>query len=70
MKVHGEPNRLLERIADDPRFAAVHGEVTELLDATRFIGRSPEQVDEFLADEVQPRIAGVDASDIGVDVRV
>lgn len=54
VKEEGASNDLLERIAQDPLFAAVHDELSELVDPMRFIGRCPEQVDEFLSDCVDP----------------
>jgi len=50
----GAANDLLERIAQDDLFAAVHGELKDLLDPARFIGRCPEQVDEFLVEHIDP----------------
>lgn len=54
VKGEGKPNDLLERIAKDPLFAAIHSKLDTLIDPTLFVGRSPEQVDEFLADEINP----------------
>ncbi len=45
---------LLERIQGDEAFAAVRDEIEGALDPARFVGRSPEQVDEFVAEEVDP----------------
>lgn len=48
----GQPNDLLARLRRDPelgRFAT-----DEMLDGRRYVGRAPEQVDEFLAEVVQP----------------
>ena len=39
---------LLERIANDPLFASVHADLQNLIDPNLFVGRSPQQVDEFL----------------------
>ena len=50
VKQHGRDNDLLTRLASDPAFATV--DVAETLDASRFVGRAPEQVDEFLRDVV------------------
>ena len=52
VKEEGLPNDLLERLAADPAFAAV--DLSEALDARRFIGRAPQQVDAFLADVIEP----------------
>eukprot|EP01031_Cornospumella_fuschlensis_P036697 gene36697-44518_t len=54
VKEEGRPNDLLERIAQDPLFAAVHSTLDSLLDPRRFIGRAPEQVDDFMREVVDP----------------
>ncbi|CAN0230696.1 unnamed protein product [Ectocarpus sp. 6 AP-2014] len=55
VKGEGKPNDLMDRVAGDPAFEAVHGEkLASLIDPCLFIGRSPEQVDEFLAECVDP----------------
>jgi adenylosuccinate lyase len=52
------PNDLLERLAADPAFQRVPvAEVARALDARDFVGRAPEQVDEFLHDVVDPLLA-------------
>ncbi|MCB9870422.1 MAG: adenylosuccinate lyase [Planctomycetes bacterium] len=71
IKAEGRPNPLLELIAGDPAFAAIRAQLPELTDPARCIGRSPEQVDEFLAEEVEPRLAGVDLdAEPGDELRV
>jgi adenylosuccinate lyase len=52
----GAENDLFERLAADPAFSGVALDV--FTDARRFVGRAPQQVDDFLADEVDPRLAG------------
>ncbi len=52
VKLHGKPNALIARIKADPAFAAV--DVDGALRPEDFIGRSPQQVDEFIASEVAP----------------
>ena len=54
VKGEGKPNDLLERIAKDPLFAAVHSKLDTLVEPSLFVGRAPEQVDEFLQEEVKP----------------
>ena len=54
VKGEGKPNDLMERIAKDPLFAAVHSKLDTLIEPKLFVGRAPEQVDEFLAEEIQP----------------
>ena len=54
------PNDLLERLAADPAFRGVAvAEVARSLRAADFVGRAPEQVDEFLHDVVEPLVSGV-----------
>ncbi|MCH8922199.1 MAG: adenylosuccinate lyase, partial [Planctomycetes bacterium] len=50
VKQHGRPNDLLERLAGDAAFSGV--DLAATLDTSQFVGRAPQQVDEFLADVV------------------
>ncbi len=52
VKQEGKPNDLIERLAGDEAFAAV--DLKNELDPNRFVGRAPEQVDEFIAEWVEP----------------
>ena len=52
VKQQGGDNDLLARLSKDPAFAKV--DVSGELDPKRFVGRAPEQVDEFVADIVAP----------------
>ncbi len=54
VKEEGAENDLLARLVDDPAFAAVKDEIPGMITPERFVGRSPQQVDEFLADELDP----------------
>ena len=54
VKGEGKPNDLMERIAKDPIFKAIHGRLDTLIDPTLFVGRAPDQVDEFLEEEIDP----------------
>jgi adenylosuccinate lyase len=54
----GGNNPLLGRIAGDPEFRLSAAEVAERVAAEHFVGRAPEQVDEFLQDVVGPVLAG------------
>lgn len=54
VKGEGKPNDLMERIAADPLFKAVHNDLDRLIDPILFVGRAPEQVDEFLEEEINP----------------
>jgi adenylosuccinate lyase len=51
-------NDLLDRIAADETFGITRDELDRAMDPRRFVGRAPEQVDEFLAEVVEPLLAG------------
>lgn len=70
VKEHGRPNDLLDRLREDPAFASV--DLTQALDAHRFTGRAPQQVDEFIAEVVDPirsrfeNVLTMEATDLSV----
>lgn len=74
MKEEGERADLLERIAGDPIFGMSMEELQKLVDPKRFVGRAPEQVDQFLSewvDSVLERYSAESNQAIGdPDVRV
>lgn len=56
VKDEGLDNDLIERIRVDPVFASIHSELDQLCDASKFVGRAPEQVDDFLNNHVYPAL--------------
>ena len=54
VKVEGKENDLLERIAADEAFGVTLDELKNILDPAKYVGRSPEQVTEFLTECVNP----------------
>lgn len=52
VKQQGKPNDLLERLASEPDFAGV--DLQAALDPAQYVGRAPEQVDEFVAEVIEP----------------
>ena len=54
VKAEGKDNNLIDLIKADDMFAAVRDRLDGILDAKNFIGRSPEQVEEFLTAEINP----------------
>ncbi|MFQ5350398.1 MAG: adenylosuccinate lyase [Thermoanaerobaculia bacterium] len=56
----GEPNPLLETIAGDAGFGLDREEIFATARPEAFIGRAPEQVDEFLAEVLEPALAGAE----------
>jgi len=69
VKQEGGRNDLIARLAADEAFAAV--DLAEALEPMRFVGRAPRQVDEFLADVIEPirhKYPNVSGSDAEVTV--
>jgi len=54
VKEQGLDNNLISLIETDESFRLGKNKIQELLDARNFIGRAPEQVDEFLAEHIYP----------------
>jgi len=52
VKEQGKPNDLIERLKTDDAFARV--DFAKVLDAGAYVGRAPEQVDEFIAECIAP----------------
>ncbi len=71
VKIHGEENDLLQRIIGDPAFNLSESDLSDLLKPESYIGRSSEQVEEFIESLVMP-IREKNASVLGreVDLKV
>ncbi|MCP5003790.1 MAG: adenylosuccinate lyase [Planctomycetes bacterium] len=54
MKEKGVDNDLIDRIKRDKDFAAIKDKISSIMDPVNFIGRAPEQVDEFITSVVKP----------------
>ncbi|WP_300296342.1 adenylosuccinate lyase [uncultured Intestinimonas sp.] len=50
----GQPNNLIDLIAADPLFGMSREELTAHLEPAQYIGRCPEQVTEFLEEDIRP----------------
>ena len=61
LKDGAERNDMLERLAADAEFGVPLDEIRAVTDASRYVGRAAEQVDEFLDDVVAPLLAGTRA---------
>jgi adenylosuccinate lyase len=69
VKAEGLANDLLARLKADPAFAKV--DIDAELEASRFVGRAPEQVYEFLVTTVQPILEAhrdLIGTEAGIDV--
>ncbi len=54
VKVEGKANDLIDRIEADEAFPLSKQEIATILNPMHFIGRAPEQVEEFIAQHVEP----------------
>jgi adenylosuccinate lyase len=64
VKERGERNDLVDRIAGDDAFGMSRVDIEGMLDPARFTGRAAEQVDHFLANEVEPVLKGAAEVDV------
>lgn len=71
VKEEGLDNNLIELIKQDDEFKLTAEEIDGLMDARNFIGRAPEQVDEFLEEHINPILKNnVGILNIKVDLKV
>jgi adenylosuccinate lyase len=49
-----ELNDLLVRLAEDPEFPLDSRDLSSVVDPSRYVGRAPQQVDEFLSEVLEP----------------
>ncbi|HQO43288.1 MAG TPA: adenylosuccinate lyase, partial [Bacillota bacterium] len=71
VKEEGLDNNLISLIEGDESFRLGKNKIQELLDAGNFIGRAPEQVEEFLAEHVYPLLEkNKDKLNITADLKV
>ncbi len=69
VKVEGRENDLLERIAADEAFGVTLDELKDILDPAKYVGRSPEQVTEFLTECVNPILEQY-SDELGMNVEI
>jgi adenylosuccinate lyase len=71
IKNGAESNDLIQRLGGDKSFGLKLKDLQGAIDPRRFVGRAPEQVDEFLRDVITPLFAGNTArSDRAEELRV
>ena len=70
VKVDGEANDLIERIAADPVFGMSLEAIKSVLEPKNYIGRSSEQVVEFIENEVKPILANAEIADMSIELKV
>ena len=55
--MEGRENNLLELIAADEAFPMTLEELQETMDPSKYVGRAPSQVSEFIEEVIQPVLA-------------
>ena len=69
VKEKGLDNNLLELIAADPAFGLSLDELKACMEPSRYVGRAPKQVDEFLSEVVNP-ILESNKEDLGMTAEI
>ncbi|KAF2360646.1 Adenylosuccinate lyase [Trinorchestia longiramus] len=57
VKKEGRDNDLVHRIKDSLYFSCVRDDIEKLIEPSSFVGRAPQQVTEFISEEVEPVLA-------------
>lgn len=71
VKAEGGKNDLLERIAADENFGVTLDELNALMNPSDFVGRAPQQTQEFVEDEINPILEKYsDLLGVEVDIKV
>lgn len=71
LKDGADSNDLLERLGRDKSFGVKLEDLRGAIESSRFVGRAPEQVDEFLRDVIGPLFSGeVSRPEIAEEIRV
>jgi adenylosuccinate lyase len=70
LKGGGERNDLIARLASDPAFGVIRGRLESLVDPARLVGRAPEQVQEFVTEEVRPLLAKLPVASEAEEIQV
>lgn len=63
-------NDMLERLAADAAFNVPIEDIQSAVDATRYVGRAPQQVHEFLDEVIEPLLATATTATAAEEVRV
>ena len=70
VKEKGKENDLIERIVSDKLFGLSIEEINKVLDPKNYVGRAPQQVEEFINENVKPVLEKNSVEDIEIDLRV
>ncbi len=70
VKLEGKSNDLIERIAADPAFKLDFSELKAVLKPENYIGRAPQQVEEFVNEYIKPVLDTNETEDVKVELKV
>ena len=70
IKLEGKPNTLIAKMAADPAFMMDEAEMQTLLDPKNYVGRAPEQTQEFVAEYIRPLLEREQVEDVAVELNV
>lgn len=72
IKEFGRENDLIQRIKNDPLFSSIKDQIDSIINPHDFIGRAPEQVEEFVTNCIKPLLNrhADELADKGEDINV
>ena len=70
VKLFGLQNDLVQRIASDPLFGLTEQEIRSVMEPSNYIGRSAEQVVEFIEGHVRPKLAAIKTNNVNIELKV
>ena len=70
VKVNGLPNDLLERIKNDKEFNITDEDLKDILDPKKYVGRAPEQVEEFVNEFIKPIVEKEEKYQGNIDMKI
>lgn len=70
VKIDGEKNDLIERIAADEAFGLSIGEIKSIMKPENFVGRAPQQVTDFIDEYIKPVLENNLKDEITVELKV
>lgn len=62
VKEEGGENDLIRRIAADPAFGVTEAELSDILRPEKYVGRAPEQTQEFVDEFVLPKLSEIEVT--------
>ena len=64
---NGEKGDLMSLLAAEPKLGLKEGEINDILEPSKYIGRCPQQVERYL-EKLAPVIAGATGEKAGINI--